>query len=134
MKTLASYSQGAWVEGRGKAVPLYHAVTGEPVAAATSEGLDFRGMLEFGRRIGGPALRRMTFHARARMLKAMAQYLMERKDRLYEVSAATGATKNDSWVDIEGGVGTFFAYASRGRREFPNEPFYVDGPTEMLSK
>jgi oxepin-CoA hydrolase/3-oxo-5,6-dehydrosuberyl-CoA semialdehyde dehydrogenase len=76
----------------------------------------------------------MTFHERARMLKAMAQYLMERKDRLYEVSAATGATKNDSWVDIEGGIGTFFAYGSRGRREFPNETFYLDGEVEPPSK
>ncbi len=134
MNTLASYSQGAWVAGRGRAVPLYHAVTGAEVAAASSEGLDFGGMLEYGRRIGGPALRRMTFHERARMLKAMAQYLMERKDRLYEVSAATGATKNDSWVDIEGGIGTFFAYGSRGRREFPNETFYLDGEVEPLSK
>ncbi len=134
MKTLASYSQGGWVLGKGTAVPLYHAVTGEPVAAVSSEGIDFRGMLEFGRRIGGPALRRMTFHERARMLKAMALHLMERKDRLYEVSAATGATKNDSWVDIEGGIGTFFAYASRGRREFPDETFYLDGEVEPLSK
>ncbi len=134
MKTLASYSQGAWVEGTGTAVPLYHAVTGEPVAAATSEGLDFAGMLGFGRRMGGPALRRMTFHERARMLKAMAQFLMERKESLYEVSAATGATRSDSWVDIEGGLGTFFAYASRGRREFPNETFYLDGEVEPLSK
>jgi oxepin-CoA hydrolase/3-oxo-5,6-dehydrosuberyl-CoA semialdehyde dehydrogenase len=134
VKPLASYSRGDWVEGKGKAVPLLHAVTGEPVAAVSSEGLDFRGMLEFGRRIGGPALRRMTFHARARMLKAMAQFLMERKDRFYEVSSATGATRNDSWVDIEGGIGTFFAYASRGRREFPDETFYLDGEVEPLSK
>jgi oxepin-CoA hydrolase/3-oxo-5,6-dehydrosuberyl-CoA semialdehyde dehydrogenase len=76
----------------------------------------------------------MTFHERALMLKAMAQYLMSRKDEFYAVSAATGATKSDSWVDIEGGIGTLFAYASRGRRELPNERFYIDGPTEMLSK
>src|SRR5688572_24952210 len=91
-------------------------------------------MLGYGRRTGGPALRQLTFHDRARMLKAMAQYLMERKDGLYAVSAATGATKGDSWVDIEGGLGTFFAYASRGRREFPNETFYVEGDLEPLSK
>jgi oxepin-CoA hydrolase/3-oxo-5,6-dehydrosuberyl-CoA semialdehyde dehydrogenase len=134
VKTLASYAQGSWVEADGKAATLHHAVTGEPIAKASSEGLDFKGMLEFGRRAGGPALRKLTFHERARMLKAMAQYLMERKDGLYAVSAATGATKGDSWVDIEGGVGTFFAYASRGRREFPNETFYVDGDMEPLSK
>ena len=134
VKTLASYAQGSWVEADGKTATLHHAVTGEPIAKASSEGLDFKAMLEFGRRTGGPALRRLTFHERARMLKAMAQYLMERKDGLYAVSAATGATKGDSWVDIEGGVGTFFAYASRGRREFPNETFYVEGDMEPLSK
>jgi oxepin-CoA hydrolase/3-oxo-5,6-dehydrosuberyl-CoA semialdehyde dehydrogenase len=134
VRTLASYAQGSWVEAHGTAATLHHAVTGEAIATASSEGLDFKAMLEFGRRVGGPALRKLTFHERARMLKAMAQYLMERKDGLYAVSAATGATKGDSWVDIEGGVGTFFAYASRGRREFPNETFYVDGEMEPLSK
>jgi oxepin-CoA hydrolase/3-oxo-5,6-dehydrosuberyl-CoA semialdehyde dehydrogenase len=134
VRTLASYAQGAWVEGNGKAATLSHAVTGEPVATASSEGLDFKGMLEYGRRTGGPALRRMTFHERARMLKALAGFLMERKDRLYEVSAATGATKTDSWVDIEGGIGTLFSYASRGRREFPDETFYIDGEVEPLGK
>ena len=134
MKTLESYAQGAWTRGRGDGATLLNAVTGEPVAAASSEGLDFRGMLEFGRKTGGPVLRTMTFHERARMLKALAAYLMERKDRFYEISAATGATKIDSWVDIEGGLGTFFSYASRGRREFPNETFYVDGEPELLGK
>ncbi|HEU5219992.1 MAG TPA: phenylacetic acid degradation bifunctional protein PaaZ [Gemmatimonadales bacterium] len=134
MKTLASYAQGAWVPGTGTAVPLFHAVTGAAVAGATSGGLDFSGMLSFGRRIGGPALRRMTFHARARMLKAMAQHLLERKEPLYEISAATGATRSDSWVDIEGGIGTLFAYASRGRREFPDETFCLDGEVEPLGK
>jgi oxepin-CoA hydrolase/3-oxo-5,6-dehydrosuberyl-CoA semialdehyde dehydrogenase len=131
---LASYAQGTWVEADGKPVTLYHAVTGEPVATASSEGLDFRAMLDYGRRLGGPALRRMTFHQRARMLKTLASFLMERKEKFYEISAATGATKTDSWVDIEGGIGTLFAYASRGRREFPDETFYLDGETEPLSK
>ena len=131
---LASYSKGAWVKGTGKATILRHAVTGAPVATATSEGVDFAGMLDYGRTTGGPALRRMTFHERARMLKALATYLMERKDAFYAISAATGATKTDSWIDIEGGIGTLFAYASRGRREFPNETFYLDGEVEPLSK
>lgn len=134
MKTLESYAQGAWTRGKSPGATLLDAVTGEPIATASSEGLDFQGMLEFGRKTGGPALRTMTFHERARMLKALAGFLMERKDRLYEISAATGATKIDSWVDIEGGIGTFFSYASRGRREFPNETFYVDGEPEMLGK
>jgi oxepin-CoA hydrolase/3-oxo-5,6-dehydrosuberyl-CoA semialdehyde dehydrogenase len=134
MRTLSSYAQGRWVEGKGTPVTLYHAVTGEPVAQASSEGVDFRGMLEFARRIGGPALRVKTFHERARMLKALAGHLMERKDRFYEISAATGATRNDSWIDIEGGIGTLFVYASRGRREFPDQTFYLDGEVEPLSK
>src|SRR5437879_13679751 len=120
---LQSYAQGEWVTGTGRAAELFHAVTGERVAESTSEGLDFKGMLEYARRVGAPKLRAMTFHQRARMLKAMAQHLMAGKEELYQVSAATGATKADSWVDIEGGIGTFFAYSSLGRRESPREPF-----------
>src|SRR5688572_9790575 len=131
---LQNYVAGRWVEGDGTGTPLLHAVTGEVIAHATSNGLDFRGMLEHARRTGGPVLRRMTFHQRARMLKAMALYLTERKDDFYKLSAATGATKNDSWVDIDGGIGTFFVYASKGRREFPDEAFYIDGPLEPISK
>jgi oxepin-CoA hydrolase/3-oxo-5,6-dehydrosuberyl-CoA semialdehyde dehydrogenase len=131
---LQSYAQGEWVTGTGKPTELFHAVTGEKVAEASSEGLDFKCMLEYGRRVGGPKLRAMTFHQRARMLKAMAQHLMARKDELYQVSAATGATKTDSWIDIEGGIATFFTYASQGRREFPDETFYVDGSVQPISK
>ena len=133
-RRLENYVCGEWVTGTGKATDLYHAVTGDKIAEATTNGVDFGGMVDYAKRVGGPALRRMTFHERALMLKAMAQYLMARKDEFYAVSAATGATRSDSWVDIEGGIGTLFAYASRGRREFPNERFYIDGPTEMLSK
>jgi oxepin-CoA hydrolase/3-oxo-5,6-dehydrosuberyl-CoA semialdehyde dehydrogenase len=131
---LRSYARGEWMEGTGKATDLVHAVSGEKIAEATSEGLDFNGMLDYGRTVGGPKLRAMTFHERARMLKEMAKHLLEKKDQFYKLSEATGATKTDSWVDIEGGVGTFFAYSSRGRREFPNERFYVDGAVEPLSK
>ena len=133
-RRLENYVNGQWVAGTGSATDLFHAVTGEKIAEATTGGVDFKGMVDYATRVGGPALRKMTFHERALMLKAMAQYLMSRKDEFYVVSAATGATKQDSWVDIEGGVGTLFAYASRGRREFPNERFYIDGPTEALSK
>ena len=111
---LQSYALGEWVDRHAARHDALHAVTGEEVAEATSEGLDFKAMLEYGRTVGGPALRAMTFHQRARMLKALAQYLMARKDEFYRVSAATGATKGDSWIDIDGGIGTFFAYASRG--------------------
>ncbi len=133
-RRLENFVMGAWAPGTGRMTELFHAVTGEKIAETSTGGVDFAGMVDHAKRVGGPALRRMTFHERALMLKAMAQYLMARKDEFYVVSAATGATKQDSWVDIEGGIGTFFAYASRGRREFPNERFYVDGPTEMLSK
>jgi oxepin-CoA hydrolase / 3-oxo-5,6-dehydrosuberyl-CoA semialdehyde dehydrogenase len=131
---LGNYALGEWVTGTGNATDLVHAVTGEKIGEATSTGLDFKAMAEYARTVGGPRLRGMTFHQRARMLKAMALFLTERKERFYEVSAATGATKQDSWVDIDGGIGTFFAYGSRGRREFPDETFYVDGGMEPLSK
>src|SRR6185436_12988785 len=133
-RRLENFVRGEWVLGGGAGAELFHAVTGDKIAEASTSGIDFKAMVEYAKRVGGPTLRRMTFHERALMLKAVAQYLMARKDEFYLVSAATGATKQDSWVDIEGGIGTFFAYASRGRREFPNERFYVDGPTEMLSK
>ncbi len=133
-RRLENYVLGEWVSGTGNATDLFHAVTGAKIAEATTAGIDFKAMVDYATRVGGPALRKMTFHERALMLKAMAQYLMARKDEFYLVSAATGATKQDSWVDIEGGIGTFFAYASRGRREFPNETFYIDGGTEVLSK
>ncbi|MFL5616483.1 MAG: phenylacetic acid degradation bifunctional protein PaaZ [Gemmatimonadaceae bacterium] len=133
-RRLLNYVAGEWVEGSGRFAPLHHAVTGAPVAEASSEGIDFARMVEHARTVGGPALRKMTFHERALMLKAMAQYLTARKDDFYAVSAATGATKGDSWIDIDGGIGTFFVYSSKGRRELPNETFYVDGATEPLSK
>ncbi len=131
---LRNYALGQWVEGTGKSTELLHAVTGERVAEASSGGLDFKAMAEYARRVGGPRLRVLTFHQRAALLKALAKHLMERKDGFYALSAATGATKQDSWVDIEGGIGTLFAYSSRGRREFPNETFHVEGPVEPLSK
>jgi oxepin-CoA hydrolase/3-oxo-5,6-dehydrosuberyl-CoA semialdehyde dehydrogenase len=134
MLTLRNYAQGEWVAGNGKTADLIHAVTGEKIGETSSGGLDFKGMTEYARKTGGPKLRAMTFHQRAAMLKAMAKYLMERKDEFYALSAATGATKTDSWVDIDGGIGTLFAYSSRGRREFPNETFHVEGPAESLSK
>ncbi|HEV7990551.1 MAG TPA: phenylacetic acid degradation bifunctional protein PaaZ [Gemmatimonadaceae bacterium] len=134
MTRLQNYALGEWVTGTGKGTTLHNAVTGDEVAIASSEGLDFAAMLDHGRTVGGPALRRMTFHERARMLKALAQHLTARKEEFYRVSAFTGATRGDSWIDIDGGIGTLFAYASRGRREFPDETYYVDGGPEALSK
>jgi len=129
-----SYAQGEWHTGKGKTSPLVHAVTGDTFGEVSSEGLSYKEMLEYARNVGGPALRAMTFHERARALKKLALYLMERKDQYYKVSEATGATKGDSWIDIEGGFGVLFAYSSRGRREFPDEKIYVEGPAEILSK
>ena len=134
MKQLQNYALGEWITGAGDGTALYHAVTGEQVAVTSSDGLDFKGMLEYGRTVGGPTLRAMTFHQRARILKGLAQYLTARKDEYYAISAWTGATRADSWIDIDGGIGTLFAYASRGRREFPDETCFVDGPVEALSK
>jgi len=131
---LQNYALGEWVHGTGAGTDLFHAVSGEKIAEASSEGLDFKAMLHHARTVGGPALRRLTFHQRALMLKEMAKYLGERKEALYALSTATGATRIDSWVDIDGGIGTFYVYASKGRREFPNETFFVDGPVEALSK
>jgi oxepin-CoA hydrolase / 3-oxo-5,6-dehydrosuberyl-CoA semialdehyde dehydrogenase len=133
-RALRSYVAGEWVAGSGKSAELFNAVSGAKIAEASTGGIEFRRVVEYGRAKGGPALRRMTFHERARMLKAMAKHLMEKKDEFYRVSAATGATKKDSWIDIEGGIGTLFAYASRGRRDFPDETYHVEGATEALSK
>jgi oxepin-CoA hydrolase / 3-oxo-5,6-dehydrosuberyl-CoA semialdehyde dehydrogenase len=134
MRQLQNYAHGEWISGTGTGTALYHAVTGAQVAVATSDGLDFKAMLEYGRTVGGPTLRAMTFHQRARILKGLAQYLTAHKDEYYAISAWTGATRADSWIDVDGGIGTLFAYASRGRREFPDESFFVDGPIEALSK
>jgi oxepin-CoA hydrolase / 3-oxo-5,6-dehydrosuberyl-CoA semialdehyde dehydrogenase len=133
-RRLLNYVQGEWVAGSGRATELFHAVTGEKVAEASTAGIDFGQMVEYAKRVGGPRLRAMTFHERALMLKEVAKYLMARKEEFYRISAATGATKGDSWIDIDGGFGTFFVYASKGRREFPNEPFFLDGPPEAISK
>lgn len=134
VKKLRNYVLGQWVEGSGDGTVLYNAVTGAPVATASTEGLDFKAMLEYGRITGGPVLRKMSFHDRARMLKALALYLNEKKDLFYQLSYATGATKTDSWIDIDGGIGNVFTYASKGRRELPDLPFHVDGKPEPLSK
>lgn len=131
--TLESYAAGKWFAGEGGDT-INHAITGEEVCRVSSKGLDFKSMLEHGRTVGGPALRKLTFHERALRLKALGQYLMERKESYYEISRATGATRSDSWVDVEGGVMTLFAYSSKGRKELPNQTFLVDGAPEMLSK
>lgn len=113
-RRLESYIAGAWMRGSKDGVTLCDAATGAPVALVDSSGIDFAAALAYGREKGGPALRRMSFHERAMMLKALAQALMERKEEFYALSTATGATRADSWIDIEGGIGTLFSYASKG--------------------
>jgi oxepin-CoA hydrolase/3-oxo-5,6-dehydrosuberyl-CoA semialdehyde dehydrogenase len=130
---LKSFLSGQWVEGEGEQELLFDSVTGDLVAVASTKGLDFEHMLRYGRSVGGPALRKLTFHERGRMLKALAQYLGERKQSYYNLSYRTGATRADSWIDIEGGIGNLFSYASL-RRQFPDEPFYVDGQAAKLSR
>lgn len=133
MQLLHNYVLGQWNPGADQGAPQYNALTGELISTASDAGLDYAAILDYGRRIGGPTLRRMTFHERGRMLKALAFYLLDRKEKYYQVSHLTGATRSDSWVDIEGGIGNLFAYSSL-RRKFPNEPFYVEGETVRLSK
>ena len=131
---LGNLVKDQWVEGDGDGTVLTSAVSGEPVATITSNGLDFAGMLEYARTVGGGNLRRYTFHERGEMLKALAQYLMEHKQEFYRLSTETGATKSDSWVDIDGGISTLFVFSSKGRREMPNDHVYLDGPPEYLSR
>jgi len=127
------YLQGQWLEGGGDGEVLFNAITGDPVGRHSIEGLDFKEMLDYGRKTGGPALRNMTFYERGLMLKGLAFHLKENKEKFYKLSWATGATRTDSWIDIEGGIGNLFAYASL-RRQFGSERHYVDGDMVSLSK
>ncbi len=132
MQRYQNYVLGQWVDGQGPETNLYNAINGNQIGTVSSAGIDFSDVLEYGRK-HGRALRKMTFQERGRMLKALALFLMERKAKYYEVSAWTGATKVDSWIDIEGGIGNLFANASL-RRQFPDLPYYVDGVAAPLSK
>ena len=129
---LGNYITGNWISGDGEGQQLFNAVTGEPIATATTQGLDFKQILEYGRTVGNPALRKMTFHERGNMLKALALHLRNHLDTFYAISYKTGATRADSWVDIEGGIGNLFANASL-RRKFTNDVFCVDGDSHNLS-
>lgn len=131
---LQNYAEGKWVAGAGGLAELRSAIDGEVIALTSSQGLDFGAMLKHAREEGGPALRALTFHQRALMLKALAEALTSKKDALYELSYNTGATKADSWIDIDGGIGTFAVYQGKGRRELPNERILIDGAVEALSR
>jgi oxepin-CoA hydrolase/3-oxo-5,6-dehydrosuberyl-CoA semialdehyde dehydrogenase len=131
--TLENYALGRWTAGRGQEQELYDACTGEVIAVASSEGLDFAEMMHYARQKGNKALRKMTFHERGRMIKALALHLDSKKEDFYTLSYRSGATRADSWIDIEGGIGNLFANASL-RRKFPDKPFFVDGDPIGLSK
>jgi oxepin-CoA hydrolase/3-oxo-5,6-dehydrosuberyl-CoA semialdehyde dehydrogenase len=133
MNQLGNYIQGHWVTGDGEGHVLFNGVTGEPIASASTKGLDFAAMADYARKVGNPALRKMTFYQRGNMLKALALHLRNYLDEFYKISYQTGATKADSWVDIEGGIGNLFANASL-RRKFPDEIFCIDGESHNLGK
>ena len=133
MQDFQNYILGSWGKGEGIETNLYNAINGDALGGVSSAGIDYKAVLDYGRKVGGPALRKMTFQERGRMLKALAFYLLERKSSYYKISAWTGATKIDSWIDIEGGIGNLFANASL-RKQFPDLPYYVDGVAAPLSK
>lgn len=133
MNQIKNYVLGQWCMGEGVEVSAYDAVTGDVVGEMSSKGLDYAGILEYGRKNGGRVLRKMTFQERGNMLKSLAVYLVKRKEIYYELSYRTGATRIDSWIDIEGGIGNLFANASL-RRQFPDLPYYIDGDAAPMSK
>lgn len=131
---LQNYVGDQWLTGSGQGQALVSAVDSSPVASISSHGINFSEMLDFARRVGGANLRQYTFHERANMLKALAKHLLEHKAEFYELSSKTGATRSDSWIDIDGGISTLFVFSSKGRREMPNSQVYLDGPPEVLSR
>ncbi len=133
MYTLENYVSGNWICGEGEGQALFNAVTGEQIASASTKGIDFAAALDYGRKVGNPLLRKMSFHERGLMLKALALHLRNYLEKFYQISYQTGATKADSWVDIEGGIGNLFSYASL-RRKFSNDSFCLDGDPHMLGK
>jgi oxepin-CoA hydrolase/3-oxo-5,6-dehydrosuberyl-CoA semialdehyde dehydrogenase len=133
MIQVKNYVMGQWTAGAGSETTLYNALTGDVIGETSSAGLDYNQILAYGREVGGKALRKMTFQERGRMLKALALFLMDKKESYYALSALTGATRVDSWIDIEGGIGNVFANASL-RKQFPDLPYYVDGTAAPLSK
>src|SRR5689334_8104074 len=134
MTVLRSYVSGAWTEPADEGRPVLDAVTGEEVARVSSAGIDLAAALDYGRSAGGPALRELTFHQRAALLKSLGQLLREHRQELYALSARTGATLGDSRFDVDGGIGVLLSYASRAKRELPNDTILTEGAVEPLGK
>lgn len=134
VQNVSSFAAGQWIAPGEGARTISSAVTGDVIAQAGNNALDVQAMLDYARDKGGPALRAMTFHDRARMIKALALELGKHKQALYDISFATGATQSDHMIDIDGGIGTMFVFASKGRREMPDAQVYLDGDIEQLSR
>lgn len=134
IQQISSFAAGEWVSPGAGARNITSAVTGEVIATAGNSALDVQGMLDYARNVGGPALRKMTFHERAKMLKALSIHLGQHKQAMYDLSFSTGATQSDHLIDIDGGIGTMFVFASKGRREMPDGHVYLDGEVEQLSR
>ena len=133
MQKLENYILGKWVEGEGSGQQLYHAISGQPIYIAGTQGIDFESALKYARSKGNPALRKLTFQQRGRMLRSLALHLLNQKEKFYTISYKTGATRADSWIDIEGGIGNLFANASL-RRRLPDDNFCLDGEPISLGK
>jgi len=133
MTRLENHILGKWISGDGDGQVLFNAITGEPIGSTSTRGLDMASILDYARQKGNPALRRMTFHERGNMLKSLALHLRRHLEKFYAISYKTGATRADSWVDIEGGIGNLFANASL-RRKFPDDVICIDGESHNLSK
>ncbi len=134
VQDVQSFAAGQWIAPDSSARDIHSAITGKLIARAGNSALDVDAMLDFARNVGGPTLRAMTFHDRAKMLKALTMHLGQNKQQLYDLSFATGATQKDHLIDIDGGVGTMFVFASKGRREMPDAHVYLDGDVEQLSR
>jgi len=134
IQNVSSFAAGQWIAPGAGARNIASAITGDVIATAGNDALDVQAMLNYARSVGGPALRKMTFHDRARMLKALALHLREHRKAMYELSFNTGATQADHMIDIDGGIGTMLVFASKGRREMPDSTVYLDGDVEQLSR
>jgi len=134
MALLRSYVSGSWHTAADEGVPLHDAATGEEVARISSAGVDFAAALEYGRTVGGPALRELTFHQRAALLKSLGSMLREHREELYALSARAGSTLYDARFDVDGGIGVLLSYASKARRELPNDTVYTEGAAEPLGR
>lgn len=130
---LDNYILGQWTPFEGEGIAQYNSVNGDLISTVNNTGMDFASILDYGRKVGNKNLRKMTFLQRGLMLKKLAIYLQSIRKKYYAISYMSGATKTDSWIDIDGGIGTLFAYASL-RKKFPDQPFFVDGETVGLSK